>query len=509
MESREQVSVLAELRALVAFRLAQVRGPARRRLVAAVSAVPVIVAALAAVGALLPRERAGEALVLLPTVWFAFAVVSVVAGVTGASSRELLTREQGTPFPVSPAADNLGAVLMAPLNLAWMLQTALLVVTMAWVLGPAANLPLALLSTFAWIFAWTCVAQSLAWWAELLRATPAGTWSLRALGLVSFAAAAALTVTGSVITLLQASPTIGFVTAALAALDGGDTGLWARGLLVTLLGGAAALVAGARLLAAARRSSNRTQVRVESQQHARRPVAVSDFRACLRIDRAGVWRSTPMRRGLVALVVTPAAAAALAGLDWGFVVLLPGLVASGAGLLFGVNAFALDGGGALWRATLPGSPRTVLAARGVVVLEVCLAAAVLAAVASSLRAPSTLAPDQAVVVACAVLAGAIQVVSRCIRWSVERPYAAALREARDQPAPPAVMAAYSLRFALATTTTGLCFSVLLRFGSAAAAVMLLMVIVLLASRRVIAALRRWDDPTVRLGVLATVASARA
>ena len=53
-----------------------------------------------------------------------------------------------------------------------------------------------------------------------------------------------------------------------------------------------------------------------------------------------------------------------------------------------------------------------------------------------------------------------QVVARCARWSVERPYAAALREARDQPAPPAAMAGYSACSRLTTTATGLLYTFL-------------------------------------------------
>ena len=42
---------------------------------------------------------------------------------------------------------------------------------------------------------------------------------------------------------------------------------------------------------------------------------------------------------------------------------LPGLVASGGALLFGVNAWCLDGRGALWRESLPVAPATVFTAR--------------------------------------------------------------------------------------------------------------------------------------------------
>ena len=43
--------------------------------------------------------------------------------------------------------------------------------------------------------------------------------------------------------------------------------------------------------------------------------------------------------------------------------ILPGLVASGGALLFGVNAWCLDARGVLWRESLPAGPRQVFAAR--------------------------------------------------------------------------------------------------------------------------------------------------
>src|SRR4051794_41953804 len=72
------------------------------------------------------------------------------------------------------------------------------------------------------------------------------------------------------------------------------------------------------------------------------------------MDRASVWRSRSLRRGLLVLGILPGAAAALADLPWSSLVLLPALVSAGAGLLFGVNAFCLDGPGAVWLGSLPG-----------------------------------------------------------------------------------------------------------------------------------------------------------
>ena len=53
---------------------------------------------------------------------------------------------------------------------------------------------------------------------------------------------------------------------------------------------------------------------------------------------------------------------------------LPGLTASGAALLFAVNAWCLDGKGMVWRETLPVSASDVFAARATVIAE-CMAVA--------------------------------------------------------------------------------------------------------------------------------------
>ena len=87
----------------------------------------------------------------------------------------------------------------------------------------------------------------------------------------------------------------------------------------------------------------------------RRASARDAYRQLVRTDRASVWRSTALRRGH--LRPRPASRGrrrrgrVWTGPRWSC---CPGLVAAGAGLLFGVNAFCLDGSGA---------PVAVLAAR--------------------------------------------------------------------------------------------------------------------------------------------------
>lgn len=92
-------------------------------------------------------------------------------------------------------------------------------------------------------------------------------------------------------------------------------------------------------------------------------MARSELAALVRIDRSSVWRSVPLRRGFLILALMPGLVAAAGQLEWEMLPVLPGLVAAGSALLFGVNAWALDGVGALWRDSLPVRPALVFAAR--------------------------------------------------------------------------------------------------------------------------------------------------
>jgi len=501
-----------QVRALTALRLAALRGPARRRAILGTTLLPVV-AILAVTLATLAHGSGRQSFsffLLAPSAWLFFAASSVVAATTGACGRQLITREQAVAFLVSPAADHLGAIVTAPLNIAWSVQAVMLLALTAWALGPVPGLWAALLLTLVWIGTCTVVAQAVGWVVELLRTTPAGVWAVRLVAAGAAATVAFVALTGRVTTTLDAAPTRGLVLAATAAAEGDGYGGWALALAVLGATVIAAWFAGVRLLALLQRRPALLQVRGESRPRRRRAQASTALRANLRIDHAGVWRSPPLRRGIAALGIIPGAAAAASGLDWAMVALLPGLVASGAGLLFGVNAFALDGPGALWRETLPGPPRRMFTARMIVIAEVCAAGGLVALVAAALRAGIPTAAE-AVAVLGAFAATTAQVVARCARWSVERPYAAALREARDQPAPPAAMAGYSAVLATTTTATGLLYTFLAGEGAASMPSTLLLTVafVLLAARRLSQVARSWADDATRTRVLAVVAGARA
>jgi hypothetical protein len=239
---------------------------------------------------------------------------------------------------------------------------------------------------------------------------------------------------------------------------------------------------------------------------ARRSYPTSEAQALRRVDRASVWRSAPLRRGLLVLAVLPVAAAVIASLPWSSIALLPPLVASGAALLFGVNALSLDGSGALWIATLPHDPALVLASKARVVTEVVGGSVLLVLVGASLRAAEAPTVQDVLCVLGASLSCTAIVVAVCLRLSITRPHRADLRGPRDTPAPPGTMAIYSARLAGTTTFVGLLFSAS-TLGSAPAVPVLLTVALLLWAVWSWSRTRRmWTRMSVRTHVVTTVAA---
>ena len=225
------------------------------------------------------------------------------------------------------------------------------------------------------------------------------------------------------------------------------------------------------------------------------------------MDRASIWRSTSLRRGLLVLALLPGLAAAAAALDWSTLVLLPGLVAAGAGLLFGVNAFCLDGPGMVWLDSLPARPAVAFWAKAIVIAEVCLLAVALTLLAGSIRVdgPPPTAVQAVALSACAVVT-VLRVVSTCMRLSVTRPHRADLRGPRDTPAPPGVMAAYSARLAVSTTLLAVLFSATSTSSDWRFPALLAVPFVLLSVRHVLASARLWRNPAIRARVVHAVAA---
>ena len=453
-------------------------------------------------GGPLPRERSGQLLALLPSMCLGFLVLAVFTAVASAGGREILPREQAVVFPVSTTTDHLGALMLAPLNIAWIAQAWTLLGVTSYALGPerlwAYELPILL-----WVLVATALAQAIGWIAEGVRRGPHGITILRvgvsllALGAVS------LVLTHRLTPVLDRSPTSRLLDLVFDS-QAGNWFSWTIGVVVLVVLGLGAAVLGALPARWALHRPMREELRLESGRHQARAMPQSDFMMMLRIDRAAVWRSVPLRRGLMVLALMPGAVALAGQLEWQMLTILPGLVASGGALLFGVNTWCLDGRGALWRDSLPVSPRVAFASRAVVLMEVLLCSAAATLVLAALRAGRPTWPEVVALVCCTVVVSA-QVVAAGMRWSIARPFSVDMRSARATPAPPVVMAGYSARLALVTTVTGLIFSGLAMVDDVRFTVSMAVVLLIVSAWRLERAAQRWQDPVVRSRVIATVA----
>lgn len=506
------VRAVADVGPLVAFRASAVRGRGR---VVATTALALIVAlsvffawlpahlpgAGGAPGGI-PQLRADEAILLMPTMYLAVLVVATISAAASGGGRELLSREQGVAFPVSPTTDHFGALLMAPLNIAWLLQCWTVLAATAFVLGPD-NLLAVQAAVLVWLLLATTFAQAIAWSIELLRRRRHGIWVVRGLVAALVGLMGWLIVSDRLVEVLDQSPTLQVLLAAVNASDG-RWWPWLGRVLLLLLTAVAAVVVGALLAHDLARTPVRDELKVESATYSRRANPATHAAALLRIDRAGVWRAVPLRRGFAVLALLPGLVALASALEWYMLNILPGLVASGGALLFGVNAWCLDGRGTLWRESLPVGPRLVFAVRVVVLVEVLLAATAIALVLASLRAgvPTT---AQVVAVLCSSVVVTLQVVSGSMRWSVRRPFAVDLRSARATPAPPLTMVGYSTRFALVTTFTAMLFVSTSRAESWQWSVLLAAPFLLVSLLRLMRTADAWESHEVRSRVVTAVA----
>jgi hypothetical protein len=169
-----------------------------------------------------------------------------------------------------------------------------------------------------------------------------------------------------------------------------------------------------------------------------------------------------------------------------------------------VNSWCLDARGALWRDSIPVSPRLAFFSRALVLMEILFAATALTLVVASLRAGLPTASELAAVL-CAAVVITLQVVATSLAWSVAHPYAVDMRSARATPAPPLVMVGYSARLALATTFTGMLFN-LLSGSTWMLSVLVALPVLVWSGLKLDRTAAAWEQPTVRARVIATVAS---
>jgi hypothetical protein len=445
-------------------------------------------------------DQAFDIFLLMPTAMAGILVLSMGAAIASGGGRELIAGDEAAPYPVSPTTDHLGALLLAPLNIAWMIQAWILLGSMAFSFGPG-RLFQAQVVILLWLVFATAAAQVIAWSMEAVRRGPGGIAIYRTILVALGLGFAAIQLTGHTGAVLDRIPTLWVFV---GAISGWHQRWWLSiGFLV--VGSLVAVVLGAVPAHLAARRLPRDETRMETDQHAPRPLPRTVMGLLVRADRASVWRSVPMRRGILVLAIGPGLVALFGNLPWPTMTILPGLVASGGALLFGVNAWCLDGRGALWRENLPVRPTALFDARAWVLAEFLAAASLITVLVGALRAGVPTSYELAAIV-CTLLVVLMQVVGASLRWSLAHPFPANLRSARATPAPPAAMVGYSARLATSTTFTSLLFS-----GSAHVPDWRLSVIVaipclLWSGTRLARTRRRWQDPVARAIVVTTTAA---
>lgn len=505
VERRATSGTLAQVCALLALRWQMAREPGLR--------FAVVLGALAVVWLLTQAARAGAALdvvslatalELAPAGYLGFGALALVAPLAAGGGAEVVPEDQLVGFPVRSTTSFVTSLLLAPLNLVWLVQllglaalTSCLTLDGSLVRGGA--------TTLAYVVAATLLGQTAAWAVVGLRRTAAGRRTVAAAGVLLLGALVVVVRAGRAGDVLAHSPSSRVVDGVIA---GGDGHLARWGLVtgVLLLAAAAGLLLGARACRWALRRPGDAGAHRLTGPVRRRSVRSGPLRSLVALDRASVWRTPALRRGSLVLALLPGLVAAGSAAPWASLVVLPGLVAAGAAMLFGINTFALDGSGALWLASLPHDPALALRAKAVVLTETVGAILCLTCLTASLGTPAapTAAELSALLVA-ALLCTAV-VVAVALRTSVQRPRRAELRGPRDTVAPPGALLLASVRLAAPTAAIGIVMSAATTSGRWQLPVLLALPVLLLCGSHLAGTARSWDDPARRARVVTIVSA---
>lgn len=454
------------------------------------------------------RQYADDALVstvlaVAPGVFLGFGVLAVVAPLTAGGGHELVPQDQLVAYPVRPSTLFLGGLLLAPANLVWAVQLlALVAVTSLLTLG--GGLALAMLTTALFVLAATLVGQAVAWLVAGTRQSRRGRQALVAGGTALAVGTPLALRAGAGEALLNAGPGFQVVLAVIAG-GGRRVAEWAPTAAATAAAGLLAGLIGLRACAWALRRPTDVRVR-ETRPVRRRGGTPGQLRTLLAVDRASAWRAPALRRGGLVILLLPPALVATLRVPWESLVVMPGLVAAGAGLLFGVNAFALDSSGAVWLHSLPANPAMYLLSKTLVVAETVAMAVALSAVVGALRSANEPTSAQVAAMVGAGLACTALVVALCVRASVRRPTRAELSGPRDAVAPPGALALASVRLALPCAGAAMLIAVSAQSRDAWLPVLVAAPFVLLAALSLLRSARYYADPFRRARIVQAVAS---
>ncbi|MBW3639508.1 MAG: hypothetical protein KY451_06655 [Actinobacteria bacterium] len=491
-----------QLACLLGLRWRLLRGAGQRiGLLTTAAAVGWLVWLALTSGSALDPPTLATAIELAPAAYLGFGVLAVVAPLTSGGGSEIVPPDQLVAYPVRPTTHFLGGLLLAPLNLVWLVQLLALAAMTAY-LTLDTSLPRGMLTTTLYVGCITVLGQALAWLVVGLRQTRRGRRLVFAAGAGLLVAAVVTVQSGQGAAALASSPTHSVVQAVGAA----DLTRWVRATAVLLGLAALGAAAGSWLCGWALGRPGDAGSARHLLPVRRRASRRSTLRELVAVDRASVWRAPALRRGGLVLAVMPGLIAAGAAVPWQSMVILPGLVAAGAGLLFGVNAFCLDGSGALWLASLPSEPRLVARAKTFVLGETVLGAVTIAAVAGSLRSPGSPTVAEVAAIVAAGLACTAVVVAQCMRASVRRPHHALLAGVRDAVAPPGALAFASVRLAVPTACVGVVIATASATGRWWLPIVIAVPIVLAAGLSLNRTLRRYGDPVIRARLVSVVAS---
>jgi hypothetical protein len=187
--------------------------------------------------------------------------------------------------------DHLGALLLAPLNIAWLIQSWSLLGATAFVSG-GDGLPLVAFTCLLWILMSTTLGQFLAWCVELVRRGRHGIAVVRALWLTLGLVVFGLVATGSLGHLLDRLPSAWIIVVVYAPTGGGAWGTWAIGLIAFIGVAVTAVCLGGVMATTVNRRAPREEATAEGRVFTPLSMPGSDLGALVRTDRASVCDRT-------------------------------------------------------------------------------------------------------------------------------------------------------------------------------------------------------------------------